>query len=142
MQAMKWKLVPPTLNFWTNLYLQNSTRITGATCDEAIANTTHDMKHFFGPKFMVEKYLRVMSILDVAVHDFQSLEFPSSLLAAGAVSFVLEDEGPKTLVQKASGFTPVQIEECRTFLGPFFSFPGVNVPPARLPKVGEVFSSS
>jgi len=127
LDAIKWKMVPPTLNYWVNFYLQNSTRVTGPECDEEVARTTHDLKHFFGPKFMVDKYARVMSLVDVAVHDFKSLEFPYSLLAASATSLILDDEQHKNLVFKSSGFSLQQTEECRTWLIKYLEYPGVNV---------------
>jgi len=126
LDKLKWKLIPPTCNFWVNFYLQNQSRVIGVQCDQALLETTKDLKHFLGPLFLLDAYLRAMSLADACLHEFDSLKFPYSLLAATAVCLTADDNVQKNAIYKASGFSKKQLQDCQQWMSNYLQFPGVN----------------
>lgn len=77
-QTLRWDLTPPTPNFWLNFYMQNACKIYNEFRDDK--RRSWDMR----PLFKLKYFKEAMNLIDVAVHNIESLTFCSSILAAAA----------------------------------------------------------
>jgi len=82
-------------------------------------------RYFFGPKFDGNQFFQVMSLIDIAMHHVEAIEFAPSMLAAAAVEHVV---GTGDQLRVVTGYSPSQIVNSLAFLRQFDDYPAMNRP--------------
>lgn len=122
LQALNWCITPVTIMGWVSIYMQlNDT--TGKT-DEVgmnpkellLLNSAKYSHSFIYPQFSGVNYTRTAQLLDLCSLDLGISNFPYSIIAAAAVSHVLD----KNAACRVSGLDWASIAPCAKWMEPYF----------------------
>ncbi|KAJ8291033.1 hypothetical protein GJAV_G00020650 [Gymnothorax javanicus] len=101
LKALNWELCPETVISWLKLYIQMA--------------SLKESPNVLEPQFSQEMYIQITQLLDLCILDICSLDYQYGVLAAAAFYHFTSIE----VVEKASGLTWDNIENCANWMTPF-----------------------
>ncbi|XP_076373692.1 G1/S-specific cyclin-E-like isoform X2 [Tachypleus tridentatus] len=103
LKTLKWDLTPMTVNSWLNIYLQLA------------AESSLTKENFLVPEYSGQIFVQVSKLTDLCILDIGCLQFPYSVLAAAALTYITSEN----LAVCVSGLTKCGISSCVQWMAAF-----------------------
>ncbi|CRL00456.1 CLUMA_CG013719, isoform A [Clunio marinus] len=122
LQSLNWSITPVTIIGWVSIYMQlnDTTGKTDAVGMDPksllILNSSKWSQSFIYPQFSGLNYARTAQLVDVCSLDVGIGNFPYSIIAAAAISHVID----KNVATRVSGLDWASIAPCAKWMEPYY----------------------
>ncbi|XP_070500593.1 G1/S-specific cyclin-E [Chironomus tepperi] len=122
LQALNWCITPVTIMGWVSIYMQlnatqSKTDVAGIEPKALLLlNSSKYGNSFIYPQFTSTDFARTAQLIDLCSLDVGIANFPYSIIAAAAISHVLD----KNTSKKVSGLDWATIAPCAKWMEPYY----------------------
>lgn len=122
LQALEWSITPVTIMGWVSIYMQlhdttGKTDVVGMDQNALLLlNSSKWSQSFIYPQFSGLNYARTAQLIDLCTLDVEILNFPYSIVAAAAISHVID----KNEAMRVSGLDWASIAPCAKWMEPYY----------------------
>jgi G1/S-specific cyclin-E1 len=143
LQALNWSITPVTIMGWVSIYMQlndttGKTNVVGMDPKALlILNSSKWSQSFIYPQFSGLNYSRTAQLLDLCSLDVGMSNFPYSIIAAAAVSHVIDQNA----ATRVSGLDWASIAPCAKWMEPYYQVlhEEADYNPLKLLEMNEQF---